>query len=342
MTDNVDDRFPTQSLGAVPLQVFATQSVAWLESILDARKAALSERLAEWRNLTRPLYERAATGEGREYLQRIDSCVTRFSPWTMDDIQRVLKDSEGQRASSETLVAAQREVLLDLLHLVQQEQERLKTATSSNALPSPARSQSGALPLEYLTVVAGTLSVPHRPPAAAWGVLWERPVPLARGLTDVECAEVEKQIGIRFPPDLRSLLQFVLPVGPGFPNWHEDAPGKAAADFSYLLGGITFDIEHNAFWLPSWGPKPADASVARDAAEAALHVAPRLVRIFGHRFIPDTPEAAGNPVFSVVQTDIVHYGNDLADYYYNEFGVPRPPWAATEPRHIPFWTELAS
>lgn len=62
--------------------------------------------------------------------------------------------------------------------------------------------------------------------------------------------------------------------------------------------------------------------------------------MFAHRFIPDTPAAAGNPVFSIVQTDIIHYGSDLADYFAREFGVPRPSWAAQAPKEIPFWSDL--
>lgn len=52
------------------------------------------------------------------------------------------------------------------------------------------------------------------------------------------------------------------------------------------------------------------------------------------------PPADGNPVFSVVQTDIIHYGDDLADYFANEFGLPLLPWARSPPRHIAFWSEL--
>jgi hypothetical protein len=55
------------------------------------------------------------------------------------------------------------------------------------------------------------------------------------------------------------------------------------------------------------------------------------------RFMPATPCEAGNPVFSVMQTGIIHSGNDLADYLHNEFSVPLPDWAATAPKPIPFW-----
>ena len=45
-------------------------------------------------------------------------------------------------------------------------------------------------------------------------------------------------------------------------------------------------------------------------------------------------------MYSIVQTDIIHYGNDLADYFANEFGVPRPAWAADAAKEIAFWSDL--
>lgn len=50
----------------------------------------------------------------------------------------------------------------------------------------------------------------------------------------------------------------------------------------------------------------------------------------------------GNPVFSIVQTDIIYYGTDLADYLHAEFGVPRRAWAATDARVIRFWSDFVS
>lgn len=46
-------------------------------------------------------------------------------------------------------------------------------------------------------------------------------------------------------------------------------------------------------------------------------------------------------MFSVMQTDIIYAGNDLADYFANDFGVARPPSARSAPRHIEFWSLLA-
>jgi hypothetical protein len=53
--------------------------------------------------------------------------------------------------------------------------------------------------------------------------------------------------------------------------------------------------------------------------------------------MPDKPHLPGNPVFSVHQTDIIHYGFDLADYLRHEFDLSgREPWPE-EVRPIRFW-----
>jgi hypothetical protein len=56
-----------------------------------------------------------------------------------------------------------------------------------------------------------------------------------------------------------------------------------------------------------------------------------------HRMMPDEPREAGNPVFSVHQTDIIYYGFDLLDYLRNEFKLrDRDPWPE-KVRPIRFW-----
>ncbi len=61
--------------------------------------------------------------------------------------------------------------------------------------------------------------------------------------------------------------------------------------------------------------------------------------MFSHRYLPSGPQFAPSPVFSVHQTDVIFYGDDLLDYVAYEFGAPpRHPSART---HVPFWSNLA-
>jgi hypothetical protein len=189
------------------------------------------------------------------------------------------------------------------------------------------------------------------------------PVEFQPGLTDAECTGIEAACGFTFPPDLRSWLQFAVPIrGDDFPNWRDNPAQQVDDDCDWLLRGIWNDVDPHQtpyfalnaaqewelvtpkfkprLWLRSWGLPPNDRDRAYEIVCEQFAKAPRLIRIFAHRFMPDSPAEAGNPVFSIVQTDIIYYGYDLAGYFSHEFGVPRPSWAADSPREIPFWSDF--
>jgi hypothetical protein len=74
-----------------------------------------------------------------------------------------------------------------------------------------------------------------------------------------------------------------------------------------------------------------DAECAKGTAGAQ---APRLIPLISHRYLPETPNEADNPVFPVYRSDAIHYGIDLADYF--EFvGYNKRPWP-DQIKHIPF------
>jgi hypothetical protein len=157
------------------------------------------------------------------------------------------------------------------------------------------------------------------------------------GLTNAEVTTVENRFGFRFPPDLRELLQTALPRGPQFPDWRSGDEAVLRGWLDSPRRGILFDIEYNGFWLKEWGPRPGSLDEALQAASELVEAAPRLIPIFMHRMIPDEPGLPGNPVFSVHQTDIIHYGFDLTDYLRHEFHLPgREPWPERV-RTIRFW-----
>lgn len=185
---------------------------------------------------------------------------------------------------------------------------------------------TGELDASYFAIVASTLR--------------ERGVELARGMTEAEFVAAERSHGFRFPPDLRALLAYVLPVGERFPDWREPTSAFVVERLAWPADGICFDVEHNSFWMDEWGPKPASLPDAFARARAAVREAPFLIPIFAHRYLPATPCTSGNPVFSVYQTDIIVYGNDVASYLENEFEVPNPRPAPVEPREIELWSEL--
>lgn len=81
--------------------------------------------------------------------------------------------------------------------------------------------------------------------------------------------------------------------------------------------------------------------------------APRLIPVYGHRYLLAEPCVADNPVFSIWQSDIIVYGKDLRNYFLVEFAnllslnsrvdsaeVDEP--TMNKVQGIPFWGELTA
>jgi hypothetical protein len=158
------------------------------------------------------------------------------------------------------------------------------------------------------------------------------------GLSTAELAVAQEQAEAVFPDDLCELLMTTLPAGDRFPDWRArpaDAMRKWRED---LVDNIHFDVTQNNFWLDQWGDVPSDPQESRQIVADALAEAPTLIPIMAHRAIPNDPLAAGNPVFSVWQTDIILYGANLTEYLANEF--KRRYEISPETRTIRFWSRL--
>jgi hypothetical protein len=181
------------------------------------------------------------------------------------------------------------------------------------------------------------------------------------GLTDVEVDQAEEAGHFRFPPDLREFLQRGVPgryarrVAGGdrsqsrdFPNWRKQPDKILTRSQKRLIDGLRAslldsyqpDYKAAVYWPEAWGERPAKLSSARSILDSKWHKAPRLLPIWGHRYLPADPAEAGNPVFSIMGVDIIHYGVDLLDYFVRDFHieplVPKP----EQPRPIPFWDDF--
>lgn len=121
-------------------------------------------------------------------------------------------------------------------------------------------------------------------------------------------------------------------------DWVHDSDDVIREALDWPLRGFWFDVEKSGLWWPEWGDRPAEPEDRYSALTAAFDAAPTLIPIFAHRYIPDTPHAAGNPVFSVWQDDVIYYGANLMDYFEREFGDgSNKPWPARI-KEIPFWS----
>lgn len=156
------------------------------------------------------------------------------------------------------------------------------------------------------------------------------------GLTEQEILNAEKKIEARFPPDLKSFLMTSMPIGKKFPNWRNL---DESIDLESPLKGILFDIINNSFWYDAWGIKPSDINSACDIARKSYSEVPKLIPIYSHRYIPAEPHENGNPIFSVMQTDIIYYGANLPQYLDNEFQLALPV-ILTEEKYIRFWSDV--
>jgi len=167
------------------------------------------------------------------------------------------------------------------------------------------------------------------------GILAANGVLLSEGLTPRELSAAEEHVGTHFPPDLATLLRTKLPTGDKFPNWRQPDNPLMTDLLAHPADGIVFDVLHASAWHPDWPERPVLEADAEAVARLALASAPKLIPVYSHRFLPTEPLAVGNPVLSVMQTDIICYGSDLAHYAGNEFEHGWRDPGATTP--LPFW-----
>lgn len=185
--------------------------------------------------------------------------------------------------------------------------------------------------------------------------LSEKGVQFDRGLNEAEISQIELAFQFAYPPDLRCLLQRALPVGQYFVPWRADFK-ELDRWFRKPVEGVLFDVESNVFWYDEWGSRPTSVDEACQVAEIHLANVPRLIPIGDSLYlkcVPAVPCLAGNPIFSINQTDILHAGRDLADFLRwfsrpradfdrdQEEGVDPTPLYSENYRKIPFWIELA-
>ncbi|OPC80343.1 hypothetical protein B4N89_04730 [Embleya scabrispora] len=181
---------------------------------------------------------------------------------------------------------------------------------------------------------------PDRPTERDFRLLLERTgADLLPGLTGAEFETVEQDFGFRFSADHRAMLSAALPTGKGWPNWRAGGARDLKARLGLPTEGVLFDVEHNAFWPDVWGARPAQLKHALKSARYHLARVPRMVPVYGHRYLPGTEGQWGHPVLSMMQTDIVVYGANLTNYLTAEFLDGSIEYTVPT---VPFWRDLVS
>ncbi len=177
-------------------------------------------------------------------------------------------------------------------------------------------------------------------------ILQGKGVKFEMGLTDDEVLKIESVFSVIFPPDFKLFLQTALPVSKQFVNWrrgieHKDEAAKIFSRISGPWEGMLFDVAVNNYWNGLWGEKPGTNDDKVTIAKKHYYTYPILIPVYSHRYIPANPSEAGNPIFSVVQMDIIYYGYNLATYLANEFyfALPENFESPEQPKQIEFWSD---
>lgn len=163
------------------------------------------------------------------------------------------------------------------------------------------------------------------------------------GYSQSEIEDIQAQWKLRFPSDLVDLLMERRPLldGPGTFDWLTSNPSIIQHRLEWPFESFWFDIQNNNVWWPEWGDKPSNVAEQRERLKEIFALAPKLIPLLGHRYLPEEPFERGNPVFSVYQTDIICYGANLQDWIERERGAwDSKPWPPV--KEIPFWSDTLS
>jgi hypothetical protein len=174
-----------------------------------------------------------------------------------------------------------------------------------------------------------------------WGLSRAQPEFGRGGLAPRAIEQIESQLEATLPPDFRYLLLNLRDPSHVFFPWSDFSLKLYDETIAGIWDGIAFDIGEG-FWMDRWGEKPDKHEEAVAVAREDFNSWPTLLPIYGHRFLPATPCLPRNPVFSIMQTDIIFYGADLGDYLANEFLSPSVNLGDTAPvREIDVWSDFA-
>ena len=154
--------------------------------------------------------------------------------------------------------------------------------------------------------------------------MWENTIELLKkkgvivdkGLSDAEIGQIEQLYKIRVPQILQDLWKEGLPISKSFYNWRDFTPrniGKIKSAMDKPFNDIR-ELAGEADWNGDWGEMPASSGDIADFIRKKADAAPRLIPIYGHRYMP-AAAVENPPVFSICGLDVIIYGSDLEAYF---------------------------
>jgi hypothetical protein len=167
------------------------------------------------------------------------------------------------------------------------------------------------------------------------------------GLSVADIRRIESELGFPLPDDFAFLLRNIRDPGSILLPWASFDKRTYDDLIAWVRQGIESSIEEDGFWDARWGQRPDGLTQAFGVFRTRFATWPKLLPLHAHRFLAAEPCRSNNPVFSIMGTDIIGYGANLAHYLLLEF-VDRTPDAYGrhtsdhEVRSIDVWSELAS
>jgi hypothetical protein len=87
-----------------------------------------------------------------------------------------------------------------------------------------------------------------------------------------------------------------------WPEWCGD-PDDLHRQLGWPVKGVLLEVESGEHWNPAWGEEPDTTEEAVEVARLAMEDVPRLIPVYGHRFLPAGRGTSGHPVLFVCGTD---------------------------------------
>lgn len=181
--------------------------------------------------------------------------------------------------------------------------------------------------------------------------LTSKEVVFENGMSQSEIDDTEKLYNITIPIELTYLYALALPVSDGFYNWRdrsndniEKIKRALEAPIIGLQSSLKNEFQRSSdpfqdFWYEGWGEKPRDFKTACEVLLKRYNDAPKLVPIYSHRYMPCIKDNTRLPVFSLMESDIICYGENLIAYFEIEFGFKKYS-DMSECQYVEFWSDL--
>jgi hypothetical protein len=158
------------------------------------------------------------------------------------------------------------------------------------------------------------------------------------GLEEKEIDAIEQKYQIKFTKEHRAFLNVLHTIDKKEPierynendeiyyieesffyNWKTDDE-ELNHRFDWTYKTILDDVLGvNQVWLESWGKvRPKSEEAKKKIFLNWLNQAPKLIPIFGHRFVVSEPSDCDTPILSVYGSDIIVYGWNMRHYLLSE------------------------